>query len=201
MKRNKEDLACAKVIADLTTKGYSVFFPLVAESQRFNLIAYNHNDEYYRIKVEYSTNGYVPNSIPEVDYFAMYLPDVDTVIYPGTNFCGQYINFVNSREGAYWYKDFLDLTDKAERREIVEIECCSNIAKRVAPYKEQSCDPRKNTRMLQMQVDSLGYTGTGRIYGVSDNTIRYWLNNPYPETSNQIDFDALEQKLEKLDNE
>lgn len=34
---------------------------------------------------------------------------------------------------------------------------------------------RPSTNVLQNDVKKLGYTGTGKKYGVSDNTIRYWL--------------------------
>ncbi|MES2462548.1 MAG: HNH endonuclease [Armatimonadota bacterium] len=34
---------------------------------------------------------------------------------------------------------------------------------------------RPTETVLRQQVETAGYTGTGRIYGVSDNTIRKWL--------------------------
>lgn len=34
---------------------------------------------------------------------------------------------------------------------------------------------RPDKETLQLQVNGLGYRGTGKLYGVSDNTIRKWL--------------------------
>jgi Zn finger protein HypA/HybF involved in hydrogenase expression len=46
---------------------------------------------------------------------------------------------------------------------------CSQIARRKVD--------RPDIESIRQQVEKLGYTGTGRIYGVSDNAIRKWLSS------------------------
>jgi hypothetical protein len=36
---------------------------------------------------------------------------------------------------------------------------------------------RPNLEQLKKDIDELGYSGTGRKYNVSDNSIRKWLKN------------------------
>jgi hypothetical protein len=179
MKKNKQEIICAKAIADLTSKGYSIFIPVSKEKISFDLIAYNQEDEYYRIKIDDTFSGYISPSKnnKEIDYIALYLEEIDTFVYPSSEFYGETIYFNKIYDGAYgyWYEDFLDLTDKAEKRQIREITISSNLRKRVEPFKDKEFNPKKNKKLLKAQVDSMGYAGTGRLYGVADNTIRYWL--------------------------
>ena len=46
---------------------------------------------------------------------------------------------------------------------------CRTIARRVVD--------RPSNEILKGLIEAHGYTGTGRIYGVSDNAIRKWLKN------------------------
>jgi hypothetical protein len=36
---------------------------------------------------------------------------------------------------------------------------------------------RPSLKILEEQVDKIGYVATGRLYNVSDNAIRNWINN------------------------
>ena len=117
MKDNKTNLAITKAIADLTSKGYAVFIPTL-KNLPFDLIAYNYDDEYYRIKAECS-DGQIPSikNKEEFDYFALYEVQSNTIVYPGVNFSGEFILFPNhyTTNAYYQYSDFLDLTDEATR--------------------------------------------------------------------------------------
>ena len=48
--KNKGDVAATKAIADLTSKGYLIFTPVVCEHLPFDFIAYK-DKKYYRIEV------------------------------------------------------------------------------------------------------------------------------------------------------
>ena len=45
----------------------------------------------------------------------------------------------------------------------------------VQKYHKKKIKNRPHNEILKADIQSLGYRGTGRKYGVSDNTIRKWL--------------------------
>jgi hypothetical protein len=179
MKKEKEQLVLTKAIADLTAKGYNVFTSVTPDA-KFDFIAYNHNDEeYYRIKIQYSTEGYIKSS-NDFDYHALYLSEIDKLVYPSTDFNNVYIVYDKNRCGnddfdhdVYWYEDFLDLTNiedvKVRNKEQI-LQLSRGDATNLL-YNLNMVSPDT----LTSQVCSIGYAGTGRMYGVSDNTIRYRL--------------------------
>ncbi len=128
----KGDTATSKVIADLTEKGYIVFTPAVCEHAPFDMIAFK-NNKMLRIQAKYSSSGKIQNkqtwndkhgthmrvySLTDFDYYAVYLPNVKTVIYPNISFGGENIKTIktNCNNEFYWYEDFLELTDIATKR-------------------------------------------------------------------------------------
>src|ERR1700748_1836231 len=99
----KGDIAAAKVISDLTEKGYIIYTPVVCEHSRFDMIAVADNDKLIRIQAKYSSTGIVSNkqvwsdrngthmnkyTLDEFDYYAMYLPDINKIVYPSIKFGG-----------------------------------------------------------------------------------------------------------------
>ncbi len=58
--KTKGDLAVAKVIADLTEKGYVILTPLISEHLPFDLVAYK-DQKMLRIQVKHSTDGIIKN--------------------------------------------------------------------------------------------------------------------------------------------
>jgi hypothetical protein len=125
----KGDIATSKVIADLTEKGYIVFTPAVCEHAPFDMIAFK-NGELFRIQAKFSSTGKIQNkqvwndkhgthiriySLTDFDYYAIYLPNINTIIYPNISFGGETIKTIktNCTNSYYWYEDFLNFTDAA----------------------------------------------------------------------------------------
>ena len=132
IKKEKGDDAVARAIADLTIKRYSVFMPVITEHLPFDLIAYKDNIS-LRIQAKYSSDGFIQNKTSwsdkngahvhkynsnDFDYYAIYLPNIDKMIYPSINFGGCSIATIlpNSATPFYWWEDFLSFTDKDEKR-------------------------------------------------------------------------------------
>lgn len=97
--KNKGDLAVLKVQYDLYNKGYICFFS-ASEHQPFDFIAYKNKYPLLRIQVKYISarnnsitlkfaqnwadkNGNHTNKVEksEIDYYAIYCPDIDIVFY------------------------------------------------------------------------------------------------------------------------
>lgn len=114
----KGDIAAAKAILDLVDKGYSVLTPVVSEHLRFDLVAYK-DGRFYRIQVKYAAkNGIKDHTIysdrggwhenkyepDDFDFYAVYLPSIDRVVYPSIKFGGCYIStkVPNSPTPFYW---------------------------------------------------------------------------------------------------
>ena len=128
----KGDIGTANVISDLTVKGYNVFVPAVCEHLPFDLIAYKDGAS-YRIQSKYSSIEKVSNKttwndkngthqkyydLSDFDYYSIYLPKADVVVYPSIKFGGVGIrtSVPNAANPFYWYKDFLEFTDEAEKK-------------------------------------------------------------------------------------
>lgn len=130
--KTKGDIGIAKVICDLTVKGYEVFTPL-SEHSKTDLIAIVDNKP-LRLQVKYvgqsvfcvpkSTswadkkgNHVTKYSTNDFDYFAIYLEVVDKIIYPASSFLGVTIRCEKALNNnpIYWYEDFLGFTDTAEK--------------------------------------------------------------------------------------
>lgn len=84
----------------------------------------------------------------DFDYYALYLPQVDRVVYPAISFRGGVINpsVPPTYLPFYWYEDFLDLTGDAQKR----------------TYRDFEGATGGNT------------TGIAKQYGVTDNAIAKW---------------------------
>ena|SRR5260221_472676 len=130
--KDKGDIATTQAIADLTKKGYTILTPTVSEHLPFDFIAYK-DGKMFRIQSKFRSNGkasektswtdkhgnhskYYNNS--DFDYYALYLPEIEKVVYPSIDFAGCKIraSVPNSPTPFYWYKDFLEFTDNAEKR-------------------------------------------------------------------------------------
>lgn len=128
--KDKGDLAVAKVIADLTEKGYGVYIP-ISEHTKSDLIA--ENGCVYRIQVKHSLDGFLRNKTSwadksgnhsrkycetDFDYYALYLKLVDKVVYAHSKYGGKKIRFTPPKTTGeyYWYEDFFDLKEDVEKR-------------------------------------------------------------------------------------
>ena len=131
----KANIALTKAIAALTIKGYKIYVPLMEYNDPFDLLA-SKDGKVLKFEVKYlSENRPIPKEMnqyspkgaavkikkyqsKDFDYFAIYLSSIDIVIFPGIKFKGYKIrtSIPNSATPFYWYEDFLDLTDKVEKK-------------------------------------------------------------------------------------
>lgn len=187
----KGDVATAKVIADLTEKEYQVFIPVVTEHCRFDLIAFK-DDKFWKIQAKYSSDGIATSKtswndkngnhksqyeVGDFDYYGMYLPDIGKVVYPSIKFAGKTITtkVPNSATSFYWYEDFLDFTDEAQKKTYKDFGVEHFVPWNKGKPGKRKVVNRPDRETLQKLINELGYCGTGRIYGVSDNAVRKWV--------------------------
>ena len=188
--KDKGDIALMKATLDLTLKGYSIFLP-ISEHLPFDFIAYK-DGKSLRIQAKYSTGGEVHSSTysgskstkhynqDDFDYYAIYLPEVDKCVYPSIKFAGIKFRFkeCNSATPFYWYEDFLDFTDYADKKNFKDMGWII-----VSPvtdiFLNETAKRRKVERppldTILKLVEENGYKETGRIFGVSDNAVRKWI--------------------------
>lgn len=126
--KDKGDLAVVKTIADLNEKGFVCFTPIACEHLPFDLIAYK-DCKTYRIQVKHSTGGDVRSKTSwtdkkgnhqkryndnDFDYYAIYLPEIKTVVYPGIKLRGIVIRHTvpNAPNKFHWFEDYINFTDE-----------------------------------------------------------------------------------------
>lgn len=184
--KDKGDIASAIVIADLTKKGYSVFIPL-SEHLPFDLIAYKEKQT-YRIQVKYSSDGFIKNSSSwadktgnhrhlykqeDFDFYAVYLPEKETVVYPSIEFGGKTIStsFPGSASSFYWWEDFRAFTTSAKKRTLSEFGLVANTTANLknTPARFKIEWPSKEE--LERLVSEMPTSKLASQLGVSDSAI------------------------------
>lgn len=122
--KSKADIAATKAIADLTVKEYLVFTAVVREHLPFDFIAYK-DGKCYRIQAKYASKNLVNNSChqkkykpDDFEFYAVYLLDIDRVVYPSIKFGGCHIatKLANSPTPFCWWEDFTEMTEDAPKR-------------------------------------------------------------------------------------
>ena len=130
--KDKGDLAVAKTIVDLTEKDYVVFVPAITEHLPFDIIAYKDNT-CHRIQCKFSSENKIKNKSiwsdkngvhikkynqNDFDYYAIYLPNIDKVVYPSIKYGGCKIatSVPNSATPFYWCQEFINFTDAAAKK-------------------------------------------------------------------------------------
>lgn len=180
----KGDLGLSLVMADLAKKGYSLFLP-VSSHLPFDLIAYK-DGKFLRIQVKYRKDGLLSarrvvyhkgkvqsrnyqNS--DFDYYALYLPLVEKVVYPSITFKGSKIScqVPNSPVEFYWYEDFLDFTNEAKKKTRKDFGYTYTYKPRNTRKVE-----RPNAEELHKLVWSEPTTEIAKKFGVSDKAIEKW---------------------------
>lgn len=135
----KADIGLSKVIADLTVKGCVPCIPL-SEHQPYDVIVVGQAGKVYKIQVKYASlkkNGTIHVSFRrswadkngthirhytanEFDYYAIYCPEKDVVLYvPNNAGCPKVIRFNksanNQSRNVKWFKDYLKLSESPQR--------------------------------------------------------------------------------------
>ena len=186
----KGDLASSKAIARLIELEYEVSIPFSLHL-RYDLVACK-NNIFYKIQVKYAFEGEVKRStgqrnsegwksndyeVGDFDYYAIYLPDIDTIVFPSIKFAGITIHSTPCNIGNFWwYEDFLEFTDNAYERISEEFE-----SSYIHPTKGKS-KPKMHLRRverpskeeLEKLVWEFSITKLSKRYGVSDVAIAKW---------------------------
>jgi hypothetical protein len=213
--KDKGDIATTQAIADLTKKGYSILTPTVSEHLPFDFVAFKDN-KFYKIQAKYRANGMASNGTvwndkngthtslykkDDFDYYALYLPEKNIVIYPSISFAGCCFawNVPNSATPFYWYEDFLNLTDVADKKhykdfgielthtpaKITDAVIESRIKRRkvVRPSKEELLKLlwEKPTMQISKQfgVSDVAISKWAKAYGISKPPRGYWAKKKY----------------------
>ena len=138
----KADIGLTKVIADLTSKGYTPCIPL-SEHQPYDLVVVLPNGRSLRLQVKYARlkkNGVIDvkfrtgwvdkNGIhmrayakSDFDYYAIYCPEKEVVLYvPNTPNCPKAIRFDkpanNQSKYVRWADAFLDINKRGSSETI-----------------------------------------------------------------------------------
>lgn len=182
----KGDIGTTQVIADLVKKGYVIFTPTVCEVLPFDIVAYK-DGEFKRIQCKYSSCGVVFQGTHskkyknnDFEYYGVYLPDIDEVVYPSVKFKGITIatSVRKSNKPFYWWEDFKEFTDSASKRSYkdfgIESVINENFSRKGIPRE----DKRKVTRPTKEDLHKLLWEiPTQKIaaqFGVSDKAIEKW---------------------------
>lgn len=139
--QEKGDLAVAIAIADLTKKGYIVFKPVVNESLPFDLVVFK-DGKFLRLQCKHCADRQVKNRTSwlnskgnqgknygenDFEYYAVYLPDIEQMVYPSIKYGGITISTqfpVEALKGdfaCWWWEDFKDLTDCANKHSMKQL--------------------------------------------------------------------------------
>lgn len=191
--KEKGDLAAVLVMADLTTKGFYCFIPVVTEHLPFDLIAYK-DGKCYRIQSKYSDDGFIKNvnswsdrkgthkrkyNHDDFDYYGLYLPKIDKIIYPSIKFGGAKIAFEisNSATPFYWWEDFIHLTDQAFKKSYKDFGV-SLTRERTEKVISAGYRRRKTSHPTKDDLEKLIWQkpmiDIAKIFGVSGKTIAKW---------------------------
>ncbi len=186
--KRKGDLGATKVILDLVEKGYVIFTPLVCESLPFDIAAYK-DGKMYRIQCKYSSDGFVKSKTSwadkngshtrkyldtDFDYYGIYLPTIDKVVYPSVKLKGITIAIEkpDSAQHFNWWEDFLEFTDVAKKRSYKDFgyELSSKGKDNISARKVIRPTKEKLYEMLWEKPTSI----VAKEFGVSDVAIAKW---------------------------
>lgn len=184
------DIALLKVIEDLIKRGLVPLTPFT-EQHPFDIVAMDTaKKEYYRIQIKYggrksnrkdvpsgkhynrgkASKGYQPDSF---DYYAIYIPEKNVVIYPPISLRGKSFRITASRRPFYWYEDFLDFNQNIPSKRTAK-----DIGESLPPIKHKI---KHATKVVWPSKDELSKMvwekPTQKIaidFGVSDVAVSKW---------------------------
>lgn len=192
----KSHIAVIKAKTRLLELGYFVFDSDVDYRLPYDLIAVCPAGKVIRIQVKYSASGNLASGTgyqslkdrkhitirynsDSFDYYAAYLPSVDVVIFPSVVFVGARIatELRTNHSKFYWYKDFLNLTDTAEKKSCTDfgkipVFNISNIGKRFPDRHKVNRPSVEELRTLLWEIPTVQIASR---YGVSDNGVARWV--------------------------
>lgn len=191
--KDKGDLAVVKTMLDLTIKGYDIFVPAITEHLPFDIIAYK-NKQCYRIQCKHSKHRGISNTCNwsdkngshavkydqnDFDYYAVYLPQIDKVVYPSIKFGGCKISITvpNSATPFYWWEDFINFTDIAFKKSYKDFgkTLTQTVTEAVIDSRlKQRKVQRPSKEELEKLIAEKTATKIAQQFGVSDKSIAKW---------------------------
>lgn len=191
--KDKGDMALMEVMRDLVNKDYICFLP-ISDHSAVDLIAMKNNEKPIRIQVKYTSSGAVKGSTSwsdkngshkkyydenDFDYFAIYLADIDKIVYPHISFADIEITrqLPNSPTPFYWWEDFINLTKHANKRTYKEFgyELTREFRNRGEPKYHLRKINRPSKEELNSLVWSKPTTQIAKDFNVSDKAIEKWV--------------------------
>lgn len=198
IKNHLGDIGVVKAIEDLHNKGYVVFMPVVSQHLPFDLISYK-DGKCFRIQAKYRTDGFIPGETVhssklgnrykkydenDFEYYSIYIPEINKVVYPSIKFAGSKIRFSlpNSATPFYWWEDFVDFTDHAEKRNYREFGVDLSLTRRktenyesTIPFRMADKKIRKPSKKeLQKLIWKKPMVQLSKELGVCDKSIGNW---------------------------
>lgn len=213
-RKEKEKLAVTRTINVLGEKGYEIFVPILSNSLRYDLLITKDNKNFFKIQCKYSSDGkcnsrtvwsnkngshILPYKEEDFDYYALYLPDIDKVVFPSIKFLGCIIASKHKKtySSYYYFENFLELTDTAskinnpfipikKRKEIKITEerrvTCEKCSKDLKNKKGKYCVLCQKTfnfkgpskEILEKEVWELPSVILAKKYNVSGKAIEKW---------------------------
>lgn len=199
----KGDIGMFAVMKDLNEKGYDIFLPAVSEHLKFDLVILKDNI-FYKIQVKYrslynKTSIVIPGHTiwndrngahktkyekGDFDYYAIYVPEFNKIIYPSLEFAGHNVCFKvpNSPTPFYWCEDFIGFTNKVIKKSAGDfgVDCKKIMSDRSKSPKaiESNLKKRKVIRPSKEELSKLLWekptTQIAKEFGVSDKAIEKW---------------------------
>jgi hypothetical protein len=175
----KGDIGLAKTICRCVELGYEVFTP-ISDHPRCDLICIVNNDT-KKIQVKYSSNGLCKNGSvvrdgtkkpytqEEIDYYAIYLSEVDRVVFIPQELGVNIIRYKEPERNylVWWYEDFFEIDNRQKNKQK------RGEDKYTPKPKTRKVDrPSKDT--LEKEVWEIPSVKLAKKYGVSDRTIGQW---------------------------
>lgn len=167
-----------------------VFVPVAEYNCAVDLLALGPDGATHGIQVKYSTDGSLNDGVVgyngkrtkysdnSFDYYGVYLPEMDVVVYPSIRFRGCSIaQKVRKAGDFYWYEDFLNFTDDATRRSCKYFEPQNTAPKKRVIREDRHKVKRPSPEELTRLVWSHPITQVAQMFGVSDNGIRRWMTD------------------------
>ena len=158
------------------------------------LLANWHGLDITIIQCKYSSNGTISGktswsdkngnhekkySEDDFDYYGIYLPSIDKVVYPSIKFRGAKIatEVGNSATPFYWWEDFQHLTDSAEKKTYKDFNSKIRHSKTEASIKSRVKSrrvERPSKEELEKMLWEVPTTEIAKSYGVSDTAVSKW---------------------------
>jgi len=194
----KSHIAVMKAKLRLLEQGYFVFESDVDYRLPYDFIISDAQGMLKKIQVKYSTDGVIVGSTgyqslkenrhkmvkyveSDFDYYALYLPTIDKVVFPSVKFAGKSIadTVRDANTPFYWYEDFLALTDVANKRTCYDFgHVPTFLTKRKGVQRPDRYKVQRPTKdQLERLLWEMPTVAIGRQYGVSDNAVTRWVKD------------------------